>query len=1292
MIPERFAQLVLVSVVLALMSVAPSNATPYFLVDSFDEWLTAVETGQAKAMTEREWPEYMQLWRMYLVEGEPYPPTQFVPPILYVWPRGGGGGLEPEDAGLVMVWTPVAVPGGTSFASAWKYEYMMDPDLTGSSIAVTITPPQFSPINGNQVTNVSFGIQDGNGFQRSWHWNVGPFGPLPWNVPTTITINPMIPGVNATNPPASGFANHPFFNLANSTLFIFDENAIWVANAGVPPPGQQLPGVWNYWHNITVTPPIPGKPPEPTKWSQPPVEYVPGKQPPVFLGWDEKSLYLIPPICADDWECTDQKPITDIHWWGSFLNWTQPYLPPQMPKAFHIGIWSDVPAAPPGVPFSHPGKLIWEHFCDNYTVNFAGYDKDPRNQTENEACFQFHQFLPPEHWFYQEPGPNGRNVYWLSIAAIYDSPEVVYPWGWKTRPHFWNDDAVRIWQVSDPSGMSAWPPRIGYSWIQGQEIQYPREVSWDLAFELTTTEVAEEWDWGDAPDGAAAPRYPTLSINNGASHKIFPGLCLGFTVDAEADGQPTPNADGDDNNPPINPDDEDGVAFNSPLIPGQNATCVVTVTCFPGMNPLLNAWIDFNNNANWGDPGEQIAVDLPVTNGNNVITFAVPAGTGAGFDTFARFRLSTAPGLAFSGPAPDGEVEDYKVSIGYKWVQEPDLSSFGIDVNCTVPFILADDFLCNVTGPITDIHLWCSWYQDLILPDPGAVRFRLSIHRDIPAGPQTYSMPGEVLWWREFEPGQFSWKWEGVDLLEGWMDPPQNYVFPGDHNCIRYDFQIGEQPFIQNGSPEKPVVYWLNVQTEPLNADTRIGWKTSRAHWNDDAVWGLGKEPYIGPWFELRYPPQHELQGQSIDMAFAITGSAQQPVGTLTVKYNHTVHDHFWWRDHPDPDNEMISIIGAADLVENISWTGITLQAQGSGNDATDIAAINVWTDNDNNGIVSPGDVLVGSGTYPVDNGTVTIGLAPSPTVPAGGTCPLVISYSMAAAPVGSTYWFDLVTASGIGQSSGLPVTVVISPSPLTSAKKAIGLKPIKIGQAKLLPLGTQFLLEGKICTANFQSNMSLIYVEEPDRTAGIGILTNVIPVPMAAIWDRVSVLGTCQIINRCEVVVSPQEIIVTPGMPPMLGSPRFALGMNNKWTGGGDFGNQPGVFDVASPLTGKKSTGLNNVGLLITTWGKVTYHEGAFPWRPFIFPPFNPPIPAGNMFWIDDGTNLVDGFLRADGSLATGIACWIGGAGMPSVGEYWSVTGVLRAIPSPFGWPTFPQPVRMLVPRLVSDLVKFVP
>ena len=82
--------------------------------------------------------------------------------------------------------------------------------------------------------------------------------------------------------------------------------------------------------------------------------------------------------------------------------------------------------------------------------------------------------------------------------------------------------------------------------------------------------IEEPLDWGDAPD----PAYPTLAANNGASHILTAnGPVLGALVDAEPDGQPNGTATGDDNSGLA---DEDGVAFATPLLPGQQACVNVT--------------------------------------------------------------------------------------------------------------------------------------------------------------------------------------------------------------------------------------------------------------------------------------------------------------------------------------------------------------------------------------------------------------------------------------------------------------------------------------------------------------------------------------------------------------------------------------------------------------------------------------------------------------------------------------------------------------------------------------------
>ena len=218
---------------------------------------------------------------------------------------------------------------------------------------------------------------------------------------------------------------------------------------------------------------------------------------------------------------------------------------------------------------------------------------------------------------------------------------------------------------------------------------------------------------------------------------------------------------------------------------------------------------------------------------------------------------------------------DWDEGEPYKWVQYPDLEPTGMDVNATFPYVLADDFLCTQTGPITDIHIWGSWLNDHVpfYEDPTAVFFTLSIHADIPAeaSPTGYSMPGEVLWIRDFVPGEFMAEIWQDGILEGWMDPPDGYFFPGDTICWLYSFMVPpEEAFHQVGMPDSTVVYWLDVQAAPLDVDALFGWKTTLDNWNDDAVWGMGMEPYMGPWGELRYPPMHPLDGHSIDLAFAL--------------------------------------------------------------------------------------------------------------------------------------------------------------------------------------------------------------------------------------------------------------------------------------------------------------------------------------------------------------------------------------------------------------------------------------
>jgi hypothetical protein len=160
--------------------------------------------------------------------------------------------------------------------------------------------------------------------------------------------------------------------------------------------------------------------------------------------------------------------------------------------------------------------------------------------------------------------------------------------------------------------------------------------------------VTQDLDFGDAPNW-----FPTLLAQDGARHIIDPSFRL-LLADAEIDGQPGLLADADD---AAGSDDEDGVTLGT-LLAGYEAEATVIATAAG----VLNAWIDFDVDGGWSDPGEQIFMDEAVHVGLNHLHFAVPAWAQTP-GTYARFRYSSAGGLSYTGLAPDGEVEDYLVPI-----------------------------------------------------------------------------------------------------------------------------------------------------------------------------------------------------------------------------------------------------------------------------------------------------------------------------------------------------------------------------------------------------------------------------------------------------------------------------------------------------------------------------------------------------------------------------------------------------------------------------------------------------
>jgi hypothetical protein len=318
-------------------------------------------------------------------------------------------------------------------------------------------------------------------------------------------------------------------------------------------------------------------------------------------------------------------------------------------------------------------------------------------------------------------------------------------------------------------------------------------------------EQTNSLDFGDAPYS-----YSTVLANDGARHKIAPGVYLGNRVDGEADGQPDANALGDDLNGYR--DDEDGVVFASALVCGTTACVHVSASC----NGYLSAWLDFNANGNWGDPGEAIFVNRFLSSGPNILTFDVPATATVGH-TYARFRFSTSPIPDFVGLCADGEVEDYEVRIlaqeapkspvdRLKWSQPPlesapieapgqycgghDAASYG-PVSGGGWQVAADDFVCLGGMPITSVHWWGSYpgWRDMRAPSSRPISFRIGFWNNVAAGTWPHNRPRILLSQVEIPISRVTEEWVGFSESGASLMPDSCFQYQVDLDPSEYFWQ-----------------------------------------------------------------------------------------------------------------------------------------------------------------------------------------------------------------------------------------------------------------------------------------------------------------------------------------------------------------------------------------------------------------------------------------------------------------------------------------------------------------------
>ena len=199
--------------------------------------------------------------------------------------------------------------------------------------------------------------------------------------------------------------------------------------------------------------------------------------------------------------------------------------------------------------------------------------------------------------------------------------------------------------------------------------------------------LSASYDYGDLPDhtAGAAQSYATLLARDGARHVLDGVTFLGARADAEPDGRPELSAAGDDSRPLEQPNDEDGVAFLTPLAPGRAARIRVAA----GSPGYLSAFIDSTGDGvlrpmtlAMGSPigiaGSAIAdLRLPAAGPYELWVIVPPDATGALYTRFRFTALAGQGGGSPSGPASSGEVEDYALAAvgSYAWL---DLNNDGI--------------------------------------------------------------------------------------------------------------------------------------------------------------------------------------------------------------------------------------------------------------------------------------------------------------------------------------------------------------------------------------------------------------------------------------------------------------------------------------------------------------------------------------------------------------------------------------------------------------------------------------
>ena len=165
-------------------------------------------------------------------------------------------------------------------------------------------------------------------------------------------------------------------------------------------------------------------------------------------------------IRADNWRCPDGRPITDIHWWGSYLFNSGEQYPVQK---FEISIYKDNGGL--------PGDLYYRNVFDTSSFSETPYATD----ANGEGVFEYSVYVTDKP-IEQQAG----EIYWLSIVALTEGTTRWPMWGWHTAVN------ENIEDLLEGSAQTTYDPSETDPTFGGNKPNPWQGDQYDLAFELTT--------------------------------------------------------------------------------------------------------------------------------------------------------------------------------------------------------------------------------------------------------------------------------------------------------------------------------------------------------------------------------------------------------------------------------------------------------------------------------------------------------------------------------------------------------------------------------------------------------------------------------------------------------------------------------------------------------------------------------------------------------------------------------------------------------------------------------------